>query len=159
MTTMKTTASVADDQPTITTEREFAAPPALVFRAHTDPDALKVWYGPNGFTVTVIAMDFRVGGQFRFTMHGPDGTDYPNRMVYREIVPSQRLVYRHGSDIDNDPNAFDVVVTFKDLGSGRTHMTKIATFPSIEARNAVMKFGAVELGKQTVEKLAAYLKV
>ena len=156
--TMKVTASVPEDQPTITMEREFAASPAVLFRAFTDPDAMKVWYGPNGFTITVIAMDFRVGGQFRFTMHGPDGTDYPNRIMYREIVPSTRLVYRHGSDIENDPRAFDVVQTFKDLGSGRTHLTRISTFPSIEARNAVMKFGAVELGMQTMEKLAVFVK-
>ena len=91
-------------------------------------------------------------------MHGPDGTDYPNRMVYREIVPSQRLVYLHGSDIDNDPNAFDVINTFKAIGADRTLLTRRSTFPSIEARNAVMKFGAVELGMQTMEKLAVYVK-
>ncbi len=159
MTTMKVTASVPDDQPVITMEREFAAPPDVVFRAFTDPDAMKAWYGPNGFTITVIAMDFRVGGQFRFTMHGSDGTDYPNRMIYREIVPSTRLVYLHSSDIDNDPKAFDVVNTFKAVGTGRTLLTRVSTFQSIEARNAVMKFGAVELGMQTLEKLAVYLKV
>ena len=159
MTTMKVTASAPEDQPTISMEREFAAPPSVLFRAFTDPDVLKVWYGPNGFTMTAIAMDFRVGGQFRFTMHGPDGTDYPNRMTYREIVPSQRLVYLHGSDIDNDPNAFDVINTFKAIGADRTLLVRRSTFPSIEARNAVMKFGAVELSMQTIEKLAAYLKV
>jgi len=156
--TMKVTSSAPEGQPTITMEREFDAPPEVLFRAFTDPDAMKVWYGPNGFTITVIAMDFRVGGEFRFTMHGPDGTDYPNRIAYREIVPSTRLFYRHGSDIQNDPRAFDVVQTFKDLGSGRTHLTRISTFSSVEARNAVMKFGAVELGMQTIEKLAVYVK-
>ena len=158
MTTMKVTASAPSDQPTIIMEREFAATPGVLFRAFTDPDAMKAWYGPNGFTITVIAMDFRVGGTFRFTMHGPDGTDYPNRMIYREIVPSQRLVYLHGSNIDNDPNAFDVVNTFKAIGADRTLLTRRSTFPSIEARNAVMKFGAVELGMQTMEKLAVYVK-
>ena len=156
MTTMKVTASAPSDQPTITMEREFAASPAVLFRAFTDPDAMKAWYGPNGFTMTVIAMDFRVGGQFRFTMHGPDGTDYPNRMMYREIVPARRLVYL--SDIDNDPKAFDVIVTFEAIGADRTLLTKRSTFPSIEARNAVMKFGAVELGMQTMEKLAVFVK-
>ena len=156
--TLKVTASAPADQPTITMEREFDAPPALLFRAYSDSDAMKAWYGPNGFTITVIAMDFRVGGLFRFTMRGPDGTDYPNRMMYREIVPNERLVYRHGSDIDNDPNAFEVVTTFKAIGPGRTLLTKVSTFPSVEARNAVMKFGAVELGMQTFEKLAAYIK-
>ena len=154
----KVNASVPADQPTITFEREFAAPPEAVFGAYRDPDALKQWYGPDGFSITIIAMEFRVGGAFRFTMHGPDGTDYPNRIMYRDIVPGARLAYRHDSDKDNDPNGFEVLVTFASAGEGRTLLTMRSTFPSIEARNAVMKFGAVELGKQTVEKLAAYIK-
>ena len=154
----KVNASTPADQPTITMEREFAAPPDAVFGAYRDPEALKEWYGPDGFTITIIAMDFRVGGLFRFTMHGPDGTDYPNRIIYREILPGSRLAYRHGSDIDADPNAFEVLVTFAPLGAGRTLLTMRSTFPSIEARDAVMKFGAVELGKQSVEKLAAYVE-
>jgi len=154
----KVTASSPADQPTITMEREFAAPPEAVFGAYRDPDALKQWYGPDGFSITIIAMDFRVGGLFRFTMHGPDGTDYPNRIMYRDIVPGARLAYRHDSDVDDDPRGFEVLVTFAPAGAGRTLLTMRSTFPSIEARNAVMKFGAVELGKQTVEKLAAYVK-
>ena len=153
----KARASAPADQPTITLEREFAAPPAVVFAAYGDPEALKQWYGPDGFSITVIAMDFRVGGLFRFTMHGPDGTDYPNRIMYREIVPAQRLAYRHDSDVDEDPHGFDVLVTFSASAPGRTLLTMRSTFPSIEARNAVTKFGAMELGIQTVEKLAAHL--
>jgi uncharacterized protein YndB with AHSA1/START domain len=154
----KVKASVSADQPTITMEREFAAPPQAVFAAYRDPDALKEWYGPDGFSITVIAMDFRVGGLFRFTMHGPDGTDYPNRIMYRDIVPGARIAYLHDSGIDNDPRGFEVLVTFAAAGEGRTLLTMRSTFPSVEARNAVMKFGAVELGMQTVEKLAAYVK-
>lgn len=157
-TTLKVKASAPEGQPIITMEREFDASPALLFRAYTEAEALKTWYGPNDFTITVISMDFRVGGLFRFTMHGPDGTDYPNRMEYREIVPEKRLAYLHGSDIDSDPNAFEVTVTFEALGANRTLLTKHSIFPSVEARNAVMKFGAVELGMQTLDKLAAYVK-
>ena len=154
----KVKASTPADQPTVTFEREFAAPPEAVFGAYRDPDALKEWYGPDGFTITIIAMDFRVGGLLRFTMHGPDGTDYPNRIMYRDIVPGARIAYRHDSDVDDDPRGFEVTVTFAPAGAGRTLLTMRSTFPSIEARNAVMKFGAVELGMQTVEKLAAYVK-
>lgn len=157
-TTLKVKASAPADQPTITMEREFEAGPAVLFRAFTETEALKTWYGPNGFTITVHAMDFRIGGLFRFTMHGPDGTDYPSRIAYREIKPAERLAYRHGSDIDNDPHAFEVTVTFNALGANRTLLTMHSIFPSVEARNAVMKFGAVELGMQTLEKLAAYVK-
>src|SRR5260370_7585407 len=87
---LKGTASSPPDQPTITMEREFAAPPAAVFRAYAEPEALKRWYGPDGFSITMIAMDFRVGGLLRFTMHGPDGTAYSNPIQYREIVPPPR---------------------------------------------------------------------
>jgi uncharacterized protein YndB with AHSA1/START domain len=154
----KVKASSPADQPTITMEREFAAPPDVVFGAYRDPEALKEWYGPNGFTIRIIAMDFRVGGLFRFTMHAPDGAEYPNRIMYREIMPTSRLAYRHGSDMDDDPNAFEVLVTFTPAGTGRTQLTMRSTFPSIEARNAVMKFGAVELGMQTLEKLAKHVE-
>jgi uncharacterized protein YndB with AHSA1/START domain len=154
----KVKASSPADQPTITMEREFAAKPVEVFNAYRDVEALKQWYGPDGFSITVIAMDFRVGGLFRFTMHGPDGTDYPNRIMYREIVPGERLSYRHDSDVDDDPRGFDVLVTFKAVAGSHTLLTMRSTFPSVEARNAVMKFGAVELGMQTVEKLAVFLE-
>jgi uncharacterized protein YndB with AHSA1/START domain len=155
---LKVTASSPPDQPRITMEREFAAPPVVVFRAFSEPEALRQWYGPDGFTITVIAMDFRVDGLFRFTMHAPNGTDFPNRIQYLEIVPGERLAYRHGVDVDDDPNAFEVVNIFTAIGGNRTRFVRHATFPSIEARNAVMKFGAVELGMQTIEKLAAYLQ-
>jgi uncharacterized protein YndB with AHSA1/START domain len=157
-TTLKVRASTPPDQPTITMEREFDAPPDVLFQAFTEAEALKAWYGPNGFTLTVLATDFRVGGLFRFTMHGPDGTDYPNRIAYREIKPGERLAYLHDSDIDNDPRAFEVTVTFEALGANRTLLTMHSVFPSVEARNAVMKFGAVELGMQTLAKLAAHVK-
>jgi uncharacterized protein YndB with AHSA1/START domain len=155
---LKVQASAPPDQPTITMERDFAAPPAIVFRAFSEADALKQWYGPDGFTITLIAMDFRVGGLLRFTMHAPDGTNFPNRIRYREIVPGKHLAYRHGVDADNDPNAFEVENVFTALGENRTRLVRIAAFPSIEARNAVMKFGAVELGMQTIEKLVAYVE-
>jgi uncharacterized protein YndB with AHSA1/START domain len=158
MALLKVQATSPADQPTITMEREFAAPPAAVFRAYSDPEAFKRWYGPDGFTITVIAMDFRVDGLFRFIMHGPDGTDYLSRFQYREIVPAARLAYRHGSDADDDPHLFEVVVTFAPAGDGHTLLKAHSTFASIEARNAVMKFGAVELGIQTYEKLAVYLE-
>lgn len=153
----KVVASLPADQPTITMQREFDAPADAVFAAYRDPEALKEWYGPDGFSITIIAMDFRVGGLLRFTMHGPDGTDYPNRIMYREIVPAARIAYLHDSGIDDDPRGFEVLVTFEPKGAGRTLLTMRSTFPSLAARNAVMKFGAVELGMQTVEKLAAYV--
>jgi|SRR5215510_16077294 len=70
----------------IITQREFDAPRALVFEVWTDPNHLAQWWGPQGFTTTTSAFDMRVGGVWRFVMHGPDGRDYQNRITFDEIV-------------------------------------------------------------------------
>ena len=89
-------------------------------------------------------------------MHGPDGTEYPNRIDYIEVVKPERLVYSHGGDDGGDPN-FHVTVTFDDE-SGKTRLTMRAVFPTAEARDFVVKnFNAVEGAKQTVDRLEAYL--
>jgi uncharacterized protein YndB with AHSA1/START domain len=147
--------STADREIVLT--RVFDAPRELVFQAWTDPKHLPNWFGPNGFTITSHESELRVGGVCRFTMHGPDGTDYPNRMVYREIVRPERLVYDHDGDVDDDPHGFLVTVTFADEG-GRTHLTSRMLFATAEQRQATAAFGAVELGNQTMAKLAEYLK-
>jgi uncharacterized protein YndB with AHSA1/START domain len=96
-------------------------------------------------------MDFRVGGVWRFMMHGPDGTDYPNRVVYREIVKPQRLVYDHSDDSPNPSIAFKATITFEDVGA-QTKVTLHSVFPTAAARDAVAGF-AVEGGKQTLARL------
>ena len=75
--------------------REFDAPRELVFSVWTDAKHLAQWWGPNGFTTTTSRFEFRPGGVWRFVMHGPDGRDYQNRVVFDEIVPPERIVYRH----------------------------------------------------------------
>ena len=141
----------------IVLSREFDAPRELVFQAYTDPRHLPNWWGPDGFTNTVHQMDVRPGGMWRFTMHGPDGTDYPNRITYREVAAPERLVYDHGEDVDDDPGAFLVTITFDDLG-GRTRVTQRMLFATAAQRQGVVSFGAIELGNQTLRKLAEYLK-
>ena len=63
--------------------RTVDAPRALVWQAWTQPQHIAAWWGPDGFRTTIHAMNVTVGGVWRFMMHGPDGTDYPNRIVYR----------------------------------------------------------------------------
>jgi uncharacterized protein YndB with AHSA1/START domain len=70
------------DARTIVTTRVFDAPRELVFEAWTNPKHLVQWWGPHGFTTTIRAIDARPGGVWRFVMHGPDGVDYENRIVY-----------------------------------------------------------------------------
>jgi len=141
----------------IVTTRVYDAPRDLVFAAWSDPDRIAQWWGPNGFTTTTSEFDMRPGGVWRFVMHGPDGRDYPNRVVYEEIVRPERLVYSHGNDDDVEPVHFRNTVTFEDLG-GRTRLTMRAVFPSAEERDRVAReYGAVEGGEQTLARLAEYL--
>src|SRR5277367_6192543 len=80
--------------------REFDAPRELVFSMWTDPKHLAQWWGPNGFTTTTSSFDMRPGGVWRFVMHGPDGRDSQTRITYQDIVPPQRIVYRHAGSGD-----------------------------------------------------------
>jgi uncharacterized protein YndB with AHSA1/START domain len=150
-----TTQSATADRE-IVLERVFDAPRELVFRAWTEAEHLPQWMGPHGFTLTTLSIDVREGGMWRYTMHGPDGTDYPNRVVYQEIARPERLVYLHGEDMDDDPGAFHVTVTFEDV-DGRTRLTSRMVFPTAEARDGARQYGAEELGYQTMERLAAHL--
>src|SRR4051794_37608696 len=81
----------------ISATRIFDAPRDLVFQMWTDPQHIGNWWGPNGFTITLYEMDVRPGGVWRFVMHGPDGRDYQNKIVYVEVVKPERLVYDHVS--------------------------------------------------------------
>jgi len=82
--------------------RVLDAPRALVFDMWSDPKHLAQWWGPDGFTTTTSAFDLRPGGVWRFVMHGPDGRDYQNRIVFEEVVRPERIVYRHGGAEDVD---------------------------------------------------------
>ncbi|MDB5100669.1 MAG: hypothetical protein JWM80_5090 [Cyanobacteria bacterium RYN_339] len=142
------TATASDRE--IVQERIIDAPRALVYKAWTDPAHLPVWFGPKGFSCTTQAIDLRVGGHWTFTMHGPDGKDWPNHMAFAVMEAPSRLEFQHGAA---PGEGFQVVVTFEDLGV-RTRLRQVITFPSAEECAAVKGFGAVELGQQTLDKLA-----
>jgi uncharacterized protein YndB with AHSA1/START domain len=138
--------------------RVYDAPRALVFRAWTEHEHIGRWFGPAGFTCTTKEADFREGGRWRFDMTGPDGTVYPNRMVFVEIRTPERLVFDHGGDQDDDPIRFRVTVTFDEQANGKTVVSLRQLHPTAERRKAVLGFGAVEYGMQTMDKLSAHLK-
>jgi uncharacterized protein YndB with AHSA1/START domain len=137
--------------------REFDAPRALVFSAWTDPKHLAQWWGPFGFTTTTSSFDFRPGGHWRFVMHGPDGRDYQNRVTFEEIVPPERIVYRHGGGDDVEPVQFRTTVVLEDLG-GRTRVTWRGEFPSAAERNRVIKEHGADKGlAETLARLGDYV--
>jgi uncharacterized protein YndB with AHSA1/START domain len=140
----------------VVVSRIIDGPRTIVYKAFTRVEHLAQWWGPNGFTTTTHRFDFRPGGVWEFIMHGPDGTDYPNYIEYREIVPFERIVLFHG-DSANDPNAFISTITFVERGAA-TEITMRAVFPTKERRAFVVeRFGAIEGGKQTLARLAAYV--
>jgi len=132
------------------------APRELVFEAFTDVRHLSRWWGPDGFTTTTRAFEFRVGGEWDFMMHGPDGTHYPEWIVWREITPPERIVLLHG-EFRDDPNAFDSAFTFTRVGDG-TRIAMRTVFPTKELRDqAVERYRAIESGRQTLRSLADYV--
>ncbi|CAA2142389.1 SRPBCC family protein [Hyphomicrobium sp. ghe19] len=148
-------ASEADRE--IVTTRVFDAPRELVFEAFKDPHHISNWWGPNGFTTTTYEMDVRPGGQWLFTMHGPDGTDYPNRVRYTEVKSPELLAYDHDAGEDRpDFEMFKVWVTFE-TENRKTRVTLRLLAATRERRDWMAKFGAVEGGHQTLSRLDAYL--
>ncbi len=136
--------------------RTVKAPRALVWKACTEPAHIDRWWGPNGFANKTIAHDLRVGGQWKYTMTGPDGKVWPNLITYTEVTPMDRLAYDHG-DWEN-PKMFEGSLTFSDVEEG-TLITLRTLFPTKEARDFVIEqHGAIEGGKQTLGRLAEYLE-
>jgi len=138
--------------------RVFDAPRELVWNAFTGPAQLVKWWGPQGFTTTIHAMDVRPGGIWRHTMHGPDGTDYVNECKFIEVVKPERIIYSQMGGKVGDPGIpCEVTWTFEAQGN-KTKLTGRMVFPSAEISKHVAKtYGVVEGGKQTLERLAGHL--
>jgi uncharacterized protein YndB with AHSA1/START domain len=132
------------------------APRELVFEAYTEVRHLSRWWGPEGFTTTTRAFEFRVGGVWDFVMHGPDGTDYQEWITWTEITPPERIELRHGG-FRGDPNAFESTLTFAPDGA-ETRIVMRTLFPTKELRDeAAEKYHAIEGAQQTLNNLTAYV--
>jgi uncharacterized protein YndB with AHSA1/START domain len=153
----KTVFERPSDRETLFT-RVFEAPRALVWRAWTDPERLAKWWGPDGFSITTHGMQFKVGGFWKLTMHGPDGRDYKNEIVYLEIKEPERIVYKHAGKAGNEPVSFQTVVTFEAMDKNSTKLTMRQIFNAPEALEFVIKnYHADKGGVQTINRLGDYL--
>lgn len=140
----------------IVVSRMIKAPREMVFKAFTEVRHLSQWWGPEGFTTTTRAFEFHIGGVWDFTMHGPDGTDYPEWITWTEIDPPEKIAMLHGEHLD-DPNSFESVLTFTASGDA-TAIEMLTIFPTKEQRDeAIEKHGAVEGARQTLDNLATYV--
>ena len=137
----------------ITDTRVVNAPRELVWKVFTEPVHVVQWWGPDGFTNTTKSMDVRVGGEWIHTMHGPDGKDYPNHIVYREVTEPERLVYDHISAPHHR-----TTVTFDDLGDGRTKLTFTMIFDTTEKKRWTVETYKADIGlTQTLGRMEDYL--
>jgi len=131
--------------------RVFKAPVDLMWEVWTSPEHIVNWWGPNGFTNTIHTMDVTEGGEWTLTMHGPDGKNYPNRSIFKEIIPLKKIVYEHFN-----PH-FITTVLFEAKGQ-ETQVDWSMLFDTAEARDIVVKaHNAAEGLKQNLDKLEVFL--
>lgn len=128
------------------------APVDLVWEAWTKPEHIANWWGPHGFTNTIQQMDVRAEGEWRLTMHGPDGKNYLNKSLFKEIIPFSKIAFQHFN-----PN-YEAKITFEPKGD-KTLMEWTVLFETVELFETVVKvFKADEGLLQNIEKLESYLQ-
>jgi uncharacterized protein YndB with AHSA1/START domain len=151
-------ATATSSEREIVISRVFDAPRELVWLAWTNPKHIVNWWGPRGFSTTIEVMDVRPGGEWRHTMHGPDGAIYPNRSVFREVVKPERIVFSHGGNKEGGPSVhFESTWTFEEVGD-KTRVTIRMVFETAQEREWVVKeHRAIEGGNQTLARLGEYL--
>ncbi len=142
-------------KPTVVMTRTFNAPRRLVFEAMTKCEYIARWYGPHGFTVASCEIDLRPGGAYRIVNRAPDGNEYGFRGVYREIVPSARLVYTWIFELMPDKET--LVTDILEERDGKTTYTSTTLFPTVEDRDGFLQSGANEGAAQTMDRLAEVL--
>jgi len=149
---METDTMVTKDRELVIS-RLLNAPRELVWEVWTNPEHIKHWWGPNGFTNTIFQMDVRPGGVWDFIMHGPDGTDYKNKSIYTEVVKPGRIVYEHVSG-----PKFQATVTFTENGKKTLLKIQMLFETAEEKENVIKVFKADEGLKQNIYKLEGYLR-
>ncbi|GIP50037.1 hypothetical protein J53TS2_36280 [Paenibacillus sp. J53TS2] len=130
--------------------RLYDSPREDVYRAWAQPELLTRWWGPNGFTSTFHEFDFREGGFWRFTFHGPDGKEYPNENKFIEIEAGKRIVLEHQGAPE-----FRLTATFTDEGA-RTRVTFLQQFKDENLFEQVKSY-CPDSNEQNLDRLQAVL--
>lgn len=150
-------AIVPHDGREIILNRLIRAPRPTVFEAWINPEKLATWWGPKGFTLSMQSFNLETGGEWKFVMHGPDGADYPNRVVFIEVVAPTRISFSQSSDTDNDPDQFNTTVIFEDQDDC-TLLNMRLIFKTTEARNHVIQsYDGIEAAEQSLDRLEELL--
>jgi len=151
-----TTITAQPGTPFIEITREFAAPPAAVFRAHTEPDLVKQWLGPRDLEMEIFEYDVRSGGSYRYA-HRADRGEFFFRGVFHSVDDGARIVQTF--EFEGAPGDVCLeTVTFTDLADGRTRIHGHSVFPSVEARDAAVESGMSGGITQSYERLDTLLE-
>ena len=140
---------------TVTFTRLLDAPPAIVFPLWTEAKHLSKWFAPKHFTVPECTVDARVGGEIRLTMRAPDGTEYPMKSVFEQLIPNQLIVTRNwaGFDAEGKPG-FETLQTYSFAAEGdKTRLTVKADVIWMEPHMAPAIAGMEPGWNQTLDKL------
>jgi uncharacterized protein YndB with AHSA1/START domain len=154
MTSTNANSAIADRELVLT--RTFNAAPELVYRAWTEPELLKQWFAPRPFTTPVAETDVRPGGASLIVMRSPDGTDYPNRGVYLEVVKNERLVFTDAYVQAWEPSEkpfMTVIITFEAVGDQTRYTARVRHW-SVADRETHEKMGFHEGWGMCADQLA-----
>jgi uncharacterized protein YndB with AHSA1/START domain len=133
----------------IVNTRTFNVSREVLFNSWEDPELLAQWWGPNGFTNTFHDFEFRPGGTWKFTMHAPNGADFYNTSIFKEIVKPERIVFLHLLPV----HEFLLTAVFEDLGD-KAKLTFRQLFDTVEEVHRFGKF-ITEANEQNLDRLEA----
>jgi uncharacterized protein YndB with AHSA1/START domain len=149
--THETQVTADPDVPLVRITREFDAPPAKVFRAHTDPELVAQWLGPRRYETRIDHYDCRTGGSYRYVAVG-DGQEFGFHGCFHEVRPSELIVQTFTFEGFPDDVALEKLV-LEDLGDGRTRLTATSLVDSFEGRDAFVASGMEEGVREGYERL------
>ncbi len=129
--------------------RLFNAPCEQVYEAFAQPERLKEWWGPHGFTNTITKFDFRPGGEWHITMHGPDGADYPNESRFDAIQPNERIIFQHLRPM----HWYEMTMTYEAAGP----QTRLTWRMVLEQSDENLRDIITAANEQNLDRLAAHL--
>ncbi|MGW0117671.1 SRPBCC domain-containing protein [Streptomyces sp. NPDC003327] len=138
--------------------RTFDAPPQRVWDAWTRPEEVRVWYGVSALTTTVVDIDLRIGGAWRWGQRAPDGQEFVFSGTYEDIVPAERLDYTETFEQMPDAPPVRVTLTFDTTPDGGTALTSTSFWPSNETRDQALAAGMETGVREQYDRLAAHLR-
>jgi uncharacterized protein YndB with AHSA1/START domain len=154
--THPTTITAEPGLPFVDLVREFDAPVAAVFRAHTDPALFAQWMGPRTIALDIVEFDANTGGRWKYAVRGTGGEAYEFRGVFHTVEPNTRIIQTF--EFSGAPGLVSIGATTFEEADGRTRLSVHEVYPSVEARDAAvasgMEYGIIE-GYERLDELLA----